>query len=111
MAEGSGQSTTPNQADDIKQRTSNLKNFLEELKHFIRYADRMNVFASYLGYVPMLPASESLALHPIPRSIHADHDGTTEGQVQHINPVATGRQLYLCGWEKMNVYKCFGGTE
>jgi hypothetical protein len=69
MAEGSGQSTTPNQADDIKQRTSNLKNFLEELKHFIRYADRMNVFASYLGYVSMLPASESLALHPIPRSI------------------------------------------
>jgi hypothetical protein len=43
MAEGSEQSTTPDQQDDVSRELQYYKDFLGQLIHFIRHADRVDV--------------------------------------------------------------------
>jgi ubiquinone/menaquinone biosynthesis C-methylase UbiE len=83
MAEGSGASTTPNQADDISRELRYYKNFLEQLIHFIRHADRADV-SQLISIIRSDAPNERILSAMFEATIeHANKEGITEGQVQH----------------------------
>jgi hypothetical protein len=74
---------TPNQPDDISRELQYYKSFLEQLIHFIRHADWVDVSQLISMIHSDAPNERILSAMSEATIEHANQEGITEGQVQH----------------------------